>query len=100
MDAISENRPDALHLAVLRCDIPKIKELLAARADPSAVDTDGMTPLHWAVYGGYLEAAQLLLKNGANPNIRCNGTTPLWHAEDDFGLTEIAALLRSYGATK
>ena len=50
MDAISKNCPNALHLAVLRCDIPKIKELLAARSDPSAVDTDGMTPLHWAVY--------------------------------------------------
>jgi len=30
----------------------------------------------------------------------CDGTTALWQAEDDFGLTEIAALLRSYGAQK
>jgi ankyrin repeat protein len=100
MGTSCEKRPDALHLAVLRCDIPQIKELLAEGANPSYVDTDGMTALHWAVYGGYIEAVRLLLKAGANPNIRCLGTTPLWHAEDDFGLTDIAALLRSYGATK
>jgi len=49
--------PDALHAAVRRCDIPAIKELLARGYDPSAVDPGGMTPLHCAVYGGYLEAA-------------------------------------------
>jgi ankyrin repeat protein len=59
-----------------------------------------MTPLHWAVYGGYVEVAELLLGAGADPNIRCSGTTPLWHAEDDFGMTEMAALLRSVKARK
>jgi ankyrin repeat protein len=91
---------DILHRAVLRCDIPAIKNLLAAGENPSAVDTDGMTPLHWAMYGGYTEAAELLLKAGADPNSRCGGATPLWHAEDDFGLTEMACLLRAYGAEK
>lgn len=95
-----QNNPDALHVAVLRCDIRAVKELLAKGYSPSAVDPGGMTPLHWAVYGGHVEAAELLLKAGANPNMRCNGTTPLWHAEDDFGLPEMAALLRAYGAIK
>jgi ankyrin repeat protein len=51
-----------LHRAVLKCDIPAIQSLLDAGADPSAIDMDGMTPLHWAVYGGYVEVAELLLR--------------------------------------
>jgi ankyrin repeat protein len=93
-------KPDDLHRAVLRCDIPAIKTLLAAGHNPSATDTDGMTPLHWAVYEGYVEVAELLLRAGTDPNIRCWGTTPLWHAEDDFGMAEMATLLRSFKATK
>jgi ankyrin repeat protein len=100
MNAYCQSRSRALRLAVLRCDIRAVRQLLAAGSDPSAIDTDGMTPLHWAVYGGYVEIAELLLKAGTDPNIRCSGTTPLWHAEDDFGLTEMAVLLRSYNAQK
>jgi len=41
------------------------------------------------------------LESGADPNVRPNPTdSPLWSAEDDFGMADIAALLRSHGATK
>ena len=63
-----------------------------------------MTPLLYAVYRGDLEAVRILLELGADPNFNpCPkdfSHVPLWHAEDDFGLWEIARLLRSFGATK
>jgi ankyrin repeat protein len=65
-----------------------------------AWDKCGMTPLLIAVFSGDKERVRELLELGADPNRPSDmGTTPLWHAEDDFGLTEIAALLRQYGAT-
>ena len=45
-------------------------------------------------------AVEALLDAGADPNLRSNGVTPLWQAEDDFGMTEIAQLLRNHGGTE
>ena len=62
-------------------------------------DDLGMTPLLYAVYRGNPEEVKSLLDQGADPNRPSrDGGTPLWHAEDDFGLIEVAALLRQYGA--
>lgn len=90
-----------LHEAVRRCDIDRINRLIKEGSDLNVLDDLGMSPLHWAVYGGYLECARVLLSQGADPSVRSTGgTTPLWHAEDDFGLSEIAKLLREFGASK
>lgn len=90
-----------LHDAVLRADEERVAALLASGADPNGLDDRGMTPLIWAVYGGYLEIAELLCCGGADVNFRrTTGETALWHAEDDFGLFEIAAVLRRHGATE
>ena len=63
-------------------------------------DDAGMTHLMIAVFRGDEEEVRTLLQAGADPDRPISdGTTPLWRAEDDFGLTEIAALLRQYGAT-
>lgn len=64
-------------------------------------DDAGMTPLLYAVFRGDVEEVRSLLDRGADPD-RPNkaGDAPLWHAEDDFGLTEIAALLRQRGAMR
>jgi len=64
-------------------------------------DEQGMTPLLWAVFIGDVDEVRSLLARRADPNRpSAGGETPLWHAEDDFGLTEIAALLRRYGADR
>jgi hypothetical protein len=44
---------------------------------------------------------RLLLEAGADPNHPeegCAVETPLWYAAEDFGLLEVARLLRHYGA--
>jgi ankyrin repeat protein len=65
-----------------------------------AWDALGMTPLLYAVFVGDVDPVRDLLERGADPNRPSrSGETPLWHAEDDFGLVEIAALLRRYGAS-
>jgi ankyrin repeat protein len=86
---------------VLRSDYSAIRELVAAGADLNEFDGYRMTPLLWAIMRGDMDAVKLLLENGAAPNIRPNlSDSPLWSAEDDFALHEIAALLKSYEATK
>lgn len=71
---------------------------------PSSVDdydVNGMTALLYAIYVGDIENVRRLLDEGANPNLARQDditATPLWHAEEDFGLKEIGSLLREYGA--
>ncbi|XP_076764170.1 ankyrin repeat domain-containing protein 40 isoform X1 [Xylocopa sonorina] len=55
-----------------------IQELLNLGVDVNARNPiDGWTPLHWACKKGFLDIAALLLKNGADKNIRSDiGETP------------------------
>lgn len=57
------------------------------------------TPLHYAAEKGYADIVELLLKKGANPNIKTNkdGKTPLSIAKRD-GHKNIIELLIKYGA--
>jgi uncharacterized protein len=88
-----------LHDAAKRCDLSAVERLLAEGADPNILDDQRMSPLVWAVYGGCVEIVEALCAGGANVDFRVNtGETALWHAEDDFGLWEVAAVLRRYGA--
>jgi len=87
--------------AVLQSDYASMRQLILSGADPNEFDDYRMTPLLWAIMRDDINGVRLLLENGADPNVRPNQTdSPLWSAEDDFGLHEIAALLKSYGATK
>ena len=57
-------------------------------------------PLHWASMEGELWVIRVLVKAGTNVNVKDYiGWTPLFNA-DRHNYTEVAAFLRSKGATK
>jgi ankyrin repeat protein len=99
--AVRIKKNTALTDAVLCSDYDAMRQIIAAGADLDEFDDFRMTPLLWAIMRGDISAVKILLEAGADPNVKPNpDDSPLWSAEDDFGLMEIAALLRSYGATK
>ncbi len=61
----------ALHAGALQGGGDVVRFLLAQGADPKATNDRGETPLHMAVKGdALLENVRMILKAGANPNIR------------------------------
>jgi ankyrin repeat protein len=84
-------RETALHDAVTAPDRRYLDELLAAKADPNAVDGEGQTPLHWGVKKR-AETARLhaLLAAGAAVDARdLGGKTPLYLATPDATLIQL-----------
>jgi len=80
--------------AVLRSGVEAMKQAIESGDNLNEFD-GGLTPLLWAIFRGDVDAVRLLLESGADANVRPNPSdSPLWHAEDDFGLTEIAELLK------
>ncbi|MBN2583621.1 MAG: ankyrin repeat domain-containing protein [Planctomycetes bacterium] len=75
--------------------------LIERGADVDAVNGSGITPLHRAANVGNVTAAGVLLRHGANVNIRDDaGRTPLGVAVDpgiNFDREEVAELLRRHG---
>ncbi len=54
-----------------------IEFLLGKDAEIDAKDSDGMTPLHFAVCNGNLKMVKFLVKKGADFNLACKGETVL-----------------------
>jgi ankyrin repeat protein len=74
----------AIHQAAARGDLPLLTLLIKNGARVDAEDRYGETPLYFAAQYGNLEAARLLLSQGANPNSRTRFTamTPLLAAAE------------------
>ena len=67
--------------AAARGDIAAVRALMAQKADVNAPQADGATALHWAVFKGNKEIADMLLRAGANAKAaNREGSTPLWLA--------------------
>ena len=84
--------------AAFLCDFVRVRELLAAGADPDTPDQDGRSPLFSAVLGNSVGVLALLLESGADPNLRDNdGWTPLHFAAQE-SVAEVARILLGRGA--
>ncbi|MCP4545186.1 MAG: hypothetical protein GY835_01820 [bacterium] len=90
---------DEIHEAAESADVDRIQALLAG--DPELLnlaDASGYTPLHYAAYGGHVEATRILLEAGANSDsASLSGSVPL-HGAAFSGHGEVVRLLLDNGA--
>ena len=88
-----------LHKVILGTNAVSLeRELISGCDDINQPDSNGSTPLMWAIQKKDAISAELLLKNGADPNIHDNtGTTALHSAAFRSDFKSVRILLR-YGA--
>lgn len=83
-------------------DVPRLRELLDAGADPNEFASDGFTPLTLAAFFKRPEAARLLLDRGADVNQRARHeeiqVLPIHSAAANGGSAEIVRMLLDAGA--
>jgi len=90
MATLSAGRSDVAD-AAMNGNTAAVRTLLAQKADVNAPQADGATALHWAVYRGDREMADMLLRAGANAKAaNREGATPLWLASVNGDATVIA----------
>jgi len=93
--AITTGRITALHLAALKNNDKLVKLLLPlGRSLLEAKDSDGATPLVWAIYQDNIEAIQFLVAHGADCDFTDNSSNNLLHVAVRFAaLATIECLL-------
>jgi ankyrin repeat protein len=70
--------PRTIAEAMKRQDVAAVRQLVGERADVNVPEPDGATALHWAAYWDDGDAADLLIRSGANANAANeNAVTPL-----------------------
>ena len=65
---------------------PALIELLSRGADPNAADKHKLTPLHYAIFKGYLHIAATLLQGKADPNAVDDQTVSFIFTDHHFAL--------------
>lgn len=95
----SGTEPDgwALMIAADHNQVTMVRLLLDAGADPNTTHEKGATTLGWAASGGHSKVVALLLKHGANVNLRdpYGESTALMSAADFAHLKVVEQLLRA-----
>ncbi len=82
-----------LHIAALRNDADMVEFLLALKANPSAIDPMGDTPMAAAVASGCLDAAQALANAGAPLFAANQAGKSAWDYAAESGEGAIAAVI-------
>ncbi|KAL1553131.1 Acyl-CoA-binding domain-containing protein 1 [Salvia divinorum] len=94
----SDLKLDAIHAFAREGDEVSLLKCIESDAPLNVKDSDGRTPLHWAVDRGHLNIAALLLNKNADVNAKDGeGQTPLHYAAV-CERTAIAELLVKHGA--
>ncbi|HON12005.1 MAG TPA: protein kinase [Chitinispirillaceae bacterium] len=70
LDQFQTNRINSLHKAVIYGSVEDVRFLLESGADPNAADSQGNSPLHYALKRGDLMIIRLLIGQGAKLNQR------------------------------
>jgi len=81
--------------AIIASDEDRVKFLIDKGADVNKQDSQGWTPLSNAARQRKAKIAELLLENGADPNIASDGTTPLIAAVMRDSVPTINVLLKN-----
>lgn len=85
--------------AIIRLQpLDEIRILLACGAKPNEPVTQGLRPLHYAVWQRYTEAAQLLLVRGADIDATDECGYSALHLAAEHGYLDLVKLLLKYGA--
>jgi hypothetical protein len=70
-----------LHIATARNDLDEVSDQIAAGVPIDLLAGDGLAALHWSLAAEDTEATELLIKLGADPNVRSvEGATPIMNA--------------------
>lgn len=92
----AESSDIALHKAVLKNDVERVKTLLGQGVTPEQRDSKERTPLFRAAHRGYAEIIRILLAANADPNALDKwGNTPLFEAAQQGQLESVNLLLTS-----
>jgi len=80
--------------AITKGNKVEVARLLAAGFSPDSKDSDGRTPLMFAVIDDKIELVDFLIQNGADVNVQDNnGFSPLHFAAQDFRVEAAKSLL-------
>ncbi|KAL3630716.1 Acyl-CoA-binding domain-containing protein 1 [Castilleja foliolosa] len=94
----SDLKMDAIHALAREGDEEKLLKCIESGVPLNIKDSEGRTPLHWAVDRGHLNVATLLLDKNADVNAKDDEGQTAMHYAAVCERTEIAELLVKHGA--